>query len=614
MSVDSEAVGTNGHLGLRSKYQDLRVWRGAHVLAAMGFYFGLAGAASSEVSTVAVRPGTNSGIQSARVRVAELREVLRQPMDWSERNALFRSLSHLVSRRNAKPHLAAIRELSWIELPSAAEALGIALRDTDSPHRKEAAMALLRVRRVEALPVLLETLHDPNPDLRSIVAGTIGDLVGQEDLHFDAKDVRAAETALARMLASDSDPRVRLAALDGLTLLGSEEAVYSAFTVGSKDPDEFVECGLVARSRYLVKGGKEARINVRMIREFLRDKLSEESRVPSTGILKRAYYAQKYYSPISKQRACVDVEATAASVLAILRDRAALTNLLRTASNDVASLRASAASALANYKDDEALASIRHALVDPVRGVRQAAIIGLGESHDPRADQLLIFTLQESTPVDRRDAAKALGGSFGASSALIRAFADRVVQVRNEAETALLRSDEVVLKLEAARAALRSEALAESNGGRLERRRQKLDEGYERWMAERRENEIALAEGLASQDVRVRIRSARVLAKFRSPASLELLRASLRSGTSPQNEMAALSLGLRGDPSARADLEKASRVEHTALSVAAIRALQDLGQPESLPLLRSILETDSRERVRTAANFAIAMLNKRQRN
>jgi HEAT repeat protein len=171
-----------------------------------------------------------------------------------------------------------------------------------------------------------------------------------------------------------------------------------------------------------------------------------------------------------------------------------------------------------------------------------------------------------------------------------------------------LRSDEIVVRLEAARFALDNEVQTHANAEQLERRRRRLEEGYKRWMTERRESEVALAAGLASPDVRVRIRSARVLARYRSPESLELLRESLRSGLSPESEVAALALGLRGDPDARIDLESASRLEHTPLAVAAIRALQDLGRSESLPLLRSIRQSDARDRVRTAAGYAVAMI------
>jgi HEAT repeat protein len=561
--------------------------------------------ASARASTADSDPSTHSQLEA---RVDELREVLRQPLHWSEGNTLFRFLARWISRRDAEPQLRAIRELTLLESPSATAAIGFALLDPGFPYRVDAALALERAPRIEALSFLLETLDADDPALRGIVAGVIGTLVGEKDLPFAPEAMRNAETALARMLAEDADPRVRLAALDGLVMLNTEAAAHSAFVIGNKDPDGFVRCGLVARSRHLVKGGREGRITVRMIREFLHSRLSETSRLGSLGIAKRARYAQKYYSQISKQPACVDIEEAAMRTLAILRDPTALPNLLSAASSDIASLRASAAGALANYKDDAALAAVGTALVDPMRGVRQAAIIGLGESHDPRADSLLVFTLQESAPVDRRDAAKALGGAFGASSALIRAFADRAVQIRNEAEAALLRSDEIVVRLEAARFALDNEVQTHANAEQLERRRRRLEEGYERWMTERRESEVALAAGLASPDVRVRIRSARVLARYRSPESLELLRESLRSGLSPESEVAALALGLRGDPDARIDLESASRLEHTPLAVAAIRALQDLGRSESLPLLRSIRQSDARDRVRTAAGYAVAMI------
>jgi HEAT repeat protein len=82
---------------------------------------------------------------------------------------------------------------------------------------------------------------------------------------------------------------------------------------------------------------------------------------------------------------------------------------------------------------------------------------------------------------------------------------------------------------------------------------------------------------------------------------------------SPSSESAALALGLRGDASTRESLGRAAGSDSEALSVAAIRALQDLNLKASLPLLRSLqAATDNSPRKADAVRYTIAILEQRE--
>ncbi len=221
---------------------------------------------------------------------------------------------------------------------------------------------------------------------------------------------------------------------------------------------------------------------------------------------------------------------------------------------------------------------------------------------------MLAKVLSEGSRLDRREAAKALAGSFGTSLALIEAFGDPAVEVRNEAEAALLRSDVVVEKIEAALAMASVEASEQHSAEVLKRRKERLEDGLVRWQEERREAELALVRGLGAPDPRVRVRSARVLSRYGSEESLRLLLASLDAGVEPAAESAALALGLRADARARETLQRAAAHPREDLAVAAIRALQDLRRPQALTSLRA-LERDGRSARRDAAvRSAIALL------
>ncbi len=540
-------------------------------------------------------------------QIRRQREVLRQPPHWSERSAALRLASHAITP-SAEPKLVAIRGLGDLESPSAAAPLIEVVGDPGSPYRVQAVTELNRSFDSQTPEALIEVLDDPDPELRRSAARVLGAIVGGE-LVLEPSVTRSAERALARLLKEDSDARVRVAAVDGLVALGTEMAMYSSFTIAEQDESDFVRCALVRRSPDFLTRPPGERITPQRVRLFLRKALEASSKTPSPGTWTRARRESRYYSPLNLRSDCLDVHETALSALSLIEDRAVLPALLRAASAGDPGRRAIAVRGLARFgRNDQALDAVVAALSDPTSGVRRTAVEGLGDSTSPRADRNLIETLRAGAPADRVRAAKALRGSFGASEALIEAFGDRVVQVRDESEVALLRSDEVVTKLDEAYTRISGEADSPKGEERRERRLRRIDDARKQWRAELRAAEQSIARGLSSPDPRVRIRSARVLAKFESEESLALLLDFLRSGAEPGSATAALSLGLRGDERARKALEEASRNADTALSIAVIRALSDLGRPESIPLLRSLEAEAEDDAVRTTARHARAML------
>jgi len=299
--------------------------------------------------------------------------------------------------------------------------------------------------------------------------------------------------------------------------------------------------------------------------------------------------------------------------LGSLNDPEAIPHLIRAAQSSDPALQAVAGWGLPRFNQPAALKQVEALLESPLAGVRSAAIEGLGRSMHPGSDARLIRVLKEGSRLDRREAARALAGSFGASLALIDAFSDRAVEVRDEAERALLRSDVVVGKLEDSLASATVEVAAGKGTAALNRRVQRIRVGLERWRGEQRDAEQALAHGLGAADRRIRTRSARILSQFTSENSLRLTIDILDARKSPSSESAALALGLRGDASTRESLERAAGSDSEALSVAAIRALQDLNLKASLPMLRSLqAATDNSPRKADAVRYTIAILEQRE--
>jgi HEAT repeat protein len=552
-------------------------------------------------------------------RIDDLSVALRSPLLWSERYPGAALLTVWISGE-AEPHRSAIRGLGGTRHPDAAYALADVIRRPDFPYRFEAMFAASIVPNLVLIPPLIEALDDSEVRIGRVAARVLGVVIselieaskyqGKEELGPELESaIEVSQAALTAVLESSPEPARRVAALHGLVIMGTEDAMFTAYRLAIKDSHYLVRCGLLADSLDFIGKRKGARVTPAHVRKALRNNLDPNAADTPVSVVTRAYYHTKYYSSISFKSDCVDIQQVAMNQLAWMRDPAARPSLFRAVRSLDPEMRATAAFSLAQFEDDEAHLAVAAALDDPLWGVRRSAIKGLGNSEHPKADAQLAKILETGNRLDRREAAKSLAGSFGASVRLIEAFSDPAVEVRNEAEEALLRSDEVVTELEVVVARLEGEPVSEAQRQQNAARRANLREGLEAWKLERRAAERALIDGLADDDARVRIRSARVLARYQSAESLSLLIEILDSGTSPQSEVAALALGLKGAVGARASLERAARSDRVDLAVASIRALQDLGDPASLPLLRSLESGGGPKRLTTAARYAVAILD-----
>jgi HEAT repeat protein len=446
-----------------------------------------------------------------------------------------------------------------------------------------------------------------------IVAGALGDANRSAPDPIITSAIGHAQAALIELASNHESEVIRVSALTGLISIGAEDALSAVYEIGAKDPNEMVRCRVLSASGDFISQPRGARVSLAHVRTLLRKSLNPKSVDEPLGIYRRAIFESLYFSKVEpegeRRSDCVDANETAMWWLGSLNDPEAIPHLIRAAQSSDPALQAVAGWGLPRFNQPVALEQVEALLKSPLAGVRSAAIEGLGRSKHPGSDARLIQILKEDSRLDRREAARALAGSFGASLALIDAFSDQAVEVRDEAEHALLRSDVVVGKLEDSLA----NAVAEISGGRgtavLSRRVQRIRDGLERWRGEQREAEQALALGLGADDRRIRTRSARVLSRYKSASSLRLMIEVLDARKSLSSESAALALGLRGDASARESLERAAGSDSETLSVAAIRALQDLNLKASLPLLRTLqAKTDNSPRKSDAVRYTIAIL------
>lgn len=555
-------------------------------------------------------------------------ETLEAKVGWSERYPLLRPIAYglLV---DVAPHRNAIERLAGVDDVRATRALLRAFANTAHPHRIAIVDALTRAPHPDAVPALAPRVADADEALARAAAHALG-LIANE-LEED-ESVERARLALANALRSDPRPAVRAAALRGLATIDRPQAHRAAFELGAADPHPRVRCEWIAATPLFASATPPAAVRRAQLVTSLRAQLDRSTADPPLGVFARGRHASRSLAQVGpeleRRSDCLDVDEAAMRWLATLGDPAAKPALARAADSSDPLRRATAAFGHARFADDKSFERLVGALEHAAFGERKAAIEGLGDSRHPGADAVLIELLARGSRLDRREAARALAGSFGASLALIGAFDDPAVEVRDAAEAALLRSDVVVAKIEERLEAIAAEALAAPDAAGTEVRKQRLEEGLVRWRAERRAAAAALIRALANDDPRIRVRAARVLSRYRDAQTRAELETSLVSAPAPAGASAALALGLRGEREAcpalervlerelKRESERESERADSERAIAAARALGDIGCAGSLARLRSALrvaQEAQHERLASAIGYAVRRLERHAR-
>jgi HEAT repeat protein len=548
--------------------------------------------------------------QEALARTRRAAAALARPLTAVERYPALRPFGHL-GVSDAEPHLDAVRTLGSTGVSAGAYALVAVLGDPGFPYRVEAAEALRRVPHAVAIGPLLAVLEAADPVLRSRAARALGAIAVA-----GVADPEAFEPVSARLrvaLQEDPHPEVRAASFTALLNTGRADDFGEAFRLADRDHDPLVQCEMFRARNFFARLSEKADAidDARSrTRAFLVERPESER---SRDILRRAVARSRYRALLHPLSRCPDTAVEAAHGLAYLEDPSARVVLgaLASSAGD-APLRSAAVTALAALGGEPALVAAIAALEDERWSVRRAAVDALVELDHPRGYAALARLATRGAPLERRAAVRALAEVPARSAALVAALGDPAVLVRVAADQALLKRPERVVRGEEAladdaaweRPAWRAGSSEEE---RAEARR-RAERNPERWRAEQAAAEKALAAALSADDGRVRHRAARILAAYPGEASFALLLETLQSGHPPQAGLAAFALGLRGEPAARAALERAARGDDPELALVSVRALQDLGARESLPALRALGRSAADEEVQAAARRASVLL------
>jgi len=494
----------------------------------------------------------------ALVEVRQASEQLRRPVSVTERSRVLRTYAHLWSDEG-QTHRIAINVLATSRIPAAAFALAEALRDVDYPFRLDIAQALALEPKSIAVPALVAAAADQEPELRRAAISALG---ASPAVRVQGPHLEQLRQRFLQSIARDPDPGVREAALISLLATGGLAAVNQAIKIAMADEHILLRCQALRLIAFFGAHAPDPKL-ANSARDRLW-KVVEQSQERS--VLARAYDKHRYASRLDPQPGCVDPMVAAVrnlGVLAQANDTARLGSLA--SSHADPAVREAAVFALSQTGDEAALEAVLPALADENIAVRKAAVNALPAFDDKvRVADALGQTLRNGSSIDREAAADALARMAGQEDALVHALGDESVQVRRAAEHALLqRDDPEVLR--------------------------------------------PLIEAL-SQPPRIARRAARILAAIEMDEADSLLIEVLESRQPPAAAMAALALGLRGHAGSRVALESAATDSDEAVALASIRALQDLGERESLPTLVSVAASTDGTRIEVAARLAVSVI------
>lgn len=185
--------------------------------------------ASITIAALSVAAATHAGIASAGEPPAEAAPAVAEPRTPGEREALLSELVRLLEDDHAPVRSAAARSLGEMRAEIAVPALAAALRDPVDYVREHAALALGEIESPAAVPALAAVLaSDGDREVREAAARALGET-----------ESAAAAEALARALAAEASPRMRVHLVQALGETHQDAAVPS-LGAALNDADERV--------------------------------------------------------------------------------------------------------------------------------------------------------------------------------------------------------------------------------------------------------------------------------------------------------------------------------------------------------------------------------------
>jgi HEAT repeat protein/Flp pilus assembly protein TadD len=489
----------------------------------------------------------------------------------------------------------------------------------DESSRSDVAGALVSMK-AEATPVLIPLLGSPDPRNREHAAFILGEfrsadviksliaLLGDQsrDVHTAAYEAlgKIGEDALDAILESihDPNPNIRIGIANALGRMAAPESSELMTPASLEDllEDEPLgglpgdpSGGIVDENEDLFEGGDDgkrdagtshpalSKENRELVVSLLRQLLDDENkhvRDAASAALRRVGESSAH--SILDELNSPDVQARKDAIQAlgqnlILREiPAAIPPLIEALFDEDPEIRYLAAKSLRYAKDERTVTPLNACLLDVNPKVRQEAVEGLRRKKDPRSLDSLIHSLQDDSAGVRRTAACALGefGDQGARDSLVHCKNDPDRDVRDAAARSLVMlgpdpATDPHNLLRSTDPEIRSGALTA------------LGEGKD-------ENDLDLITGaLGDKDAGVRRAAAEALCSFSNPAALQPLLNALIDTDENVRKYALRALEEIRDPRVLLPVIIALEDSSALVRTEAISHLRKIGDNEAVPYL-----------------------------
>ncbi|MBU1107448.1 MAG: HEAT repeat domain-containing protein [Candidatus Riflebacteria bacterium] len=260
-------------------------------------------------------------------------------------------------------------------------------------------------KRIEAVPALIEVLYEPDPEISSAAAvslGSIGDSRAIEPLleisrRSDAQLMKEIADHLDESTVAEMSSETSLAVISNQNPYNFKEMVV--FKIDQLPKDYFQADGSpISRKELVVKGLKDNSQQMRQMAAKAAIGLDNEELV------------EPLIEALGNQFEVESVRFMAAEALGGMQNEKSVESLLEALKDDNVAVRYSAAAALSGRKDDKVIMALIERLNDPDRYVRSSVACALGTTGEKSALEALFSCADDESEAVIFSAAKAIAG------------------------------------------------------------------------------------------------------------------------------------------------------------------------------------------------------------
>ncbi|MFZ2957063.1 MAG: HEAT repeat domain-containing protein [Candidatus Ozemobacteraceae bacterium] len=263
-------------------------------------------------------------------------------------------------------------------------------------------------RLESAVPLLIEALNDPNPDISAAAASSLGNIGDPRAIDpllelVRKNDERMLSEAPQEVLEENASQAKNVSPSDHSTTENPEINPFrykemTLFRIDLFSKEYFQADGIpIPRKELVVKGLKDDNQQIRKIAAKIAIGLEDPDLVPSL------------IETMQNLKEEESVRYLAAEALGGMHDGRIVDPLIAALQDQNVAVRYSAATALSRCREEKALDALVSAISDPNEFVRSSVAYALGNINNAKSSEALLAALDDEQDIVRFSVAKALG-------------------------------------------------------------------------------------------------------------------------------------------------------------------------------------------------------------